>query len=120
MSLADVIEELANDTDFGRSGTIAWPATGGYNPATRTVAGTPLTPASALGILQSAKTQAVDGVSVLQGDRFFTIAASAVAQRPLEGGTVTFGSDVYAIVGVEERNAATLLGYRLQLRAARP
>lgn len=120
MSLATVIEDLVADSDFGRTGTITWPSTAGYDPATRTVgAGSPPSPASVQGVLQNAKTEAIDGVSILPGDRTFMIAASAVAQRPLEGGTVTLGSDVYSIVGVKEKNAATLLGYVLVLRGAR-
>lgn len=116
-----MIEELAADSELGRVGTITWPSTAGYDPATRTVgAGSPPAPAAVQGILQNARTEAVDGVSILPGDRTFMIAASAVAQRPLEGGTVTFGSDVYSIVGVKEKNAATLLGYVLILRAPRP
>lgn len=120
MSLADVIEELANDNDLGRTATITWPADGGYNPATRTVsAGTSPSPESVRGIVQSAKTEIVDGVGVLPGDRTFMVAASAVSARPREGGTVTFGGDVYSILAVSDRHGASLIGYVLHLRGVR-
>lgn len=117
MSIADVIPSLA--MRYGQTVTIAWPPTGGVDPVMGQT-GTPPAPASVQAVATEATDVQINGVTVLQGDVFVTIAASVVAQRPVVGCAVTVAGATYRVVSVREpRSAGAVLGYRLKCRAAK-